>query len=73
LFVFLPIAFNKYQMTGALWAIVASNFMSIPLTLYFKYKLKLLSFNKEIYTAPALILGGVVGMLTMNVFHIVSK
>jgi O-antigen/teichoic acid export membrane protein len=73
LFVFLPIAFSKYQMTGALWAIVASNFMSIPLTIYFTYKLKLLNFNKEIYTLPALILGGVVGMLIVNIFHIASK
>jgi O-antigen/teichoic acid export membrane protein len=72
LFVFLPVAFNKYQMTGALWAIVASNFMSIPLTIYFKYKLRLLNVRKEIYTLPIVLLGGVTGMAVTNIFHMAT-
>lgn len=71
LFSLLPIAFNKYQMMGALWAIVVSYFMSVPLTIYFKYKLNLLNFSKEIYTLPALILGGGVGMLMTSIFYMV--
>ena len=63
LFLLLPIAFAKYQITGALWAIVISNFMSIPLTLYFKYKLNLLNAYKEIYTLPLFFLGAAMGML----------
>lgn len=66
LFLFLPLAFNRYQITGAMWAIVASYFASIPLTIYFKYKLNLLKFSKEIYTLPALILGGAIGILAMS-------
>jgi O-antigen/teichoic acid export membrane protein len=72
LFVFLPLAFGKYQMTGALWAIVASNFMSIPLAIYFKYELQLLNVRKEIYTLPIVLLGGVTGMAVTNIFHMAT-
>lgn len=70
LFVLLPLAFSRYQMLGALWAIVASYFISIPFTIYFKYKLNLLNFRKEIYTLPAFIVGGGVGMLMTSIVHI---
>ena len=68
LFLFLPLAFSRYQLTGALWAIVASNFISIPLTLYFKYKLKLLNISKELYTLPAVLAGALLGVLISSVF-----
>lgn len=67
LFVSLPIAFNKYQMTGALWAIVVSNFASIPLSIYFQHKINILNFKKEIYTLPALLIGGVAGMAVTHI------
>lgn len=70
LFLFLPIAFREYQMTGALWAIVASYFMSVPLTVYFKYKLNLINLSKEIYILPALIFGGGMGVLITSIFHV---
>jgi O-antigen/teichoic acid export membrane protein len=70
LFCLLPIAFSKFQMIGALWAIVISNFASIPLTIYFKYRLNLLKFGKEIYTLPALIAGSLIGILITNIFHV---
>lgn len=72
LFLLLPIAFRKFQMMGALWAIVVSYFISIPLTIYFKYKLNLLNFRKEVYTLPAFILGGAIGMLIRSIFHMVT-
>jgi O-antigen/teichoic acid export membrane protein len=57
LFVFLPVAFKEYQMSGALWAIVASAFSSIPLTIYFKKKLHLLDVRKELIVLPVFLAG----------------
>ena len=69
LLLLLPLAFAKYQLTGALWAIVLSYFMSVPLTLYFKFKLNLLNITKEIYTLPVFIVGAGAAMLFTRVFH----
>lgn len=62
----LPLAFSKYQMLGAMWAIVFSYFVSVPLSIYYKYKLSLLKVANEIIVLPVLILGGGVGMLLTN-------
>jgi hypothetical protein len=58
LFILLPVAYKTYGMTGALWGIVLSSFTSVPLTLYYKHKLKMLDVVKEIIPTP-FFLGGV--------------
>ncbi len=63
LFVLLPIAYKEYQMSGALWAIVASAFSSIPLTLYFKKKLDLLDVRHELIILPVFLMGIAVGAI----------
>jgi O-antigen/teichoic acid export membrane protein len=63
LFVFLPIAFKEYQMSGALWAIVVSAFSSVPLTFYFKKKLNLLDVRKEVIVLPAFVAGIAIGFI----------
>lgn len=73
LFLLLPIAFSRYQMTGALWAIVISNFASIPLTIYFKYRLGLLQIRKELYTLTVVVLGGIVGAAITNLVPLSTR
>jgi O-antigen/teichoic acid export membrane protein len=63
LFVFLPIAFREYQMSGALWAIVVSAFSSVPLTIYFKKKLRLLDMRKELIVLPVFLVGIAAGFI----------
>ncbi len=63
LFVLLPIAYREYQMTGALWAVVASAFSSIPLTFYYKKKFNLLSVRYELIILPVFFVGIVTGFV----------
>lgn len=57
LFALLPFAYHEYQISGALWAIVASAFSSIPLTLYLKKKLNLLDVRRELIVLPIFLIG----------------
>lgn len=66
LFVLLPVAFTKYQMSGALWAIVVSAFSSVPLTIYFKRNLQLLDVRKELIVLPAFLVGIGTGFIVEN-------
>lgn len=63
LFTLLPIAYKEYQMSGALWAIVASAFSSIPLTLYFMKKLDLLDARHEFIILPVFLVGIAAGFI----------
>lgn len=63
LFVLLPLAFNEYQMSGALWAIVISSFSSVPLTFLFKKELNLLDMRKELIVMPVFLVGAGVGFI----------
>lgn len=67
MFVLLPWAYRHYQMMGAIWAIVLSYFVSIPITFYFKYKLHLLHIGRELYTLPMLGVGAFVGWIFLKV------
>ncbi len=67
MFVLLPWAYRNYHLTGAIWAIVASYFASIPVTFYFKHKLHLLDIGRELYTLPALGAGALVGWIFLKV------
>jgi O-antigen/teichoic acid export membrane protein len=67
MFLLLPWAYRHYQLTGAIWAVVASYFVSIPVTLYFKHKFHLLHLWRELYTLPVLLLGVVVGKVFLEV------
>ena len=57
MFTLVPIAYHEYQISGALWAIVASAFSSIPLTFYFKKKLNLLDVRRELIVLPIFFIG----------------
>lgn len=63
LFVLLPLAFLKFGIAGALWALVASSLSSVPVTLYYKHKLKLLNIYDEIITLPIFLIGLVAGYI----------
>ncbi len=67
MFLLLPWAYRHYQLTGAIWAIVASYFISIPVTFYLKHKLHLLHLGREVYTLPILGVGVLVGWAFLKV------
>ena len=63
LFVSLPLAYHHAGLTGAMWAITASYYSGIPVTLYYKHKLGFLHAMKEIHSLPLLLAGGATGWL----------
>ena len=67
MFLLLPWAYRHYQLTGAIWAVVASYFVSIPVTLYFKYKSHLLHIGRELLTLPILAVGAIAGEIFLKV------
>ncbi len=67
LFVALPLGARSFGMVGAMWAIVASYFASVPFSLYYKYKLEFLHPGKELYVLPMFLLGGGLGWLLSQV------
>ncbi len=67
LFILVPIVFHQYGFNGALWAIVAANFVSFPLVLFYKKRLNMLSFHKELITVPVFFVGLAIGGLILKV------
>jgi O-antigen/teichoic acid export membrane protein len=65
LFLAVPIAFSMYQLTGAIWAIVLSIFSVVPLSIYLKFKLKILDVRKELIVLPFFLLGWLCGELAI--------
>ncbi len=63
LYVFVILGFHAFDLFGALWGIVISSFASVPVSLYFKSKYKILDLRKEILVLPIIIPGAVLGMM----------
>ena len=61
LYLGLPIGFHYIQFTGALVAIVASQFAGWPAAIYFKLKYRLMDSRVEIFSLVPLILGLILG------------
>lgn len=61
LYVGLPIGFHYAQFTGALVAIVASQFASWPAVIYFKLRYRLMSYRVEMQALPPLLFGLALG------------
>lgn len=68
LFALVPIIFAKYQLNGALWAIVVSYFIGFPLTIFYKNKFNILSVRNEIITLPIFIIGSGAGLIFNKIF-----
>jgi O-antigen/teichoic acid export membrane protein len=73
LFLLVPFAFHYFGFIAALWAIVISGCASFPLSLYYKYKLGILSIKNEFMTMPTLILGWLLGVLATQILNIFTK
>ena len=58
LMIALPLAYKYSGLNAAIWAIVFTNFSSIPFVLYFKYKTDLLDIKKEIILLPLFFIVG---------------
>jgi hypothetical protein len=50
-----------FGITGALWAIVASQLSSVPTTIYYQLKYDLFDLSKELLLLPTLFVGMVLG------------
>jgi O-antigen/teichoic acid export membrane protein len=61
LFVLTPLGFHFFGLQGAVWAIVASYFSSVPMTMFYMQRQKLMDWSKELLVLPAWIAGMVVG------------
>ncbi len=61
LFIGVPLAYHHFGLNGAIWAITASYYMGIPVTLYYKHKLGFLHPMKEIHSMPLFLVGGLIG------------
>jgi O-antigen/teichoic acid export membrane protein len=59
--VLIPLGFHLFGITGALWAIVASQLSSVPTTIYYQLKYDLFDLSKELLLLPTLFVGMVLG------------
>lgn len=63
IYLLVPTAFSMYGFDGALWAIVASPFVALPVIFYLKIKNQLLDTRRELVVLPVVLLGAAVGKL----------
>jgi len=62
-YVFVPVAYWRYQFEGAVWAIALNPLLSLPVIFYFKRKYQLLDIRKELLVLPCFVVGAIVGEL----------
>ncbi len=67
----LPIGFSVSGLNGALWAIVLSQFAHWPLAVWFRFESKLNDFRKDIVLPVALLVGGGMGWVLIQLMAIV--
>jgi O-antigen/teichoic acid export membrane protein len=63
LYVCVPLGFHWFDFDGALWGIVLSQFVSIPLSIFLKARIGMLDMAKEILVLPAYLFGVLGGAL----------
>lgn len=61
MYVFVPIAFKLYHFEGAIWMIAMNEFVTLPLTLYFKLKNGIFDWKKELAVLPVFLIGAAIG------------
>ena len=67
-YVFVPVAYWRYQFEGAVWAIALCPLLSLPVIFYFKRKYQLLDVRKELLVLPSFVVGAIAGeMLSLLV------
>jgi len=65
----MPLAFLHFGMEGALWAIALSTFITVPVTLWQKWRFELLDVRRELVVLPWLVVGGAAGLGTVWLFN----
>lgn len=63
LVVAVPYLYHLYGYVGGVWGVVVSYVCNIPVSLYYKYKLKLLDVKKELVVLPVFFVGYLAGKL----------
>lgn len=74
LFVFLPMAYNYYGMTAALWVVGGNVLFTLPLVIYYKIKYKIFNLKYELIVLPMALAGYIVGNVAVYLTtHLLSK
>jgi O-antigen/teichoic acid export membrane protein len=60
-FVLIPLGFNFFGISGAVWAIAVSQLSSAPVTIYYQLKHDLFDLSKELLLLPTVFAGMIVG------------
>jgi hypothetical protein len=58
-----PFTFHFYGLAGALWAVVASRLLCIPVIIYYSNELEFFDLRKELLLLPYFVLGVGIGKL----------
>jgi len=61
LFVALPLGFNFHGLSGALWGLVCSQFLSVPMTIWYSVRYGLFDLRRELLLLPIAAVGAGVG------------
>jgi O-antigen/teichoic acid export membrane protein len=69
LFVLTPLGFHFWGLQGAVWGIVASYFSSVPMTIFYLQKYKLMDWWRELLLAPAWL----VGVVAAEIFNLAVR
>jgi O-antigen/teichoic acid export membrane protein len=67
LLVAMPVGYQLFGVPGALWGIVASQLLSLPVLVWYAAGLKLLEFKKEVRVLPMILVGAGVGVLLTGI------
>jgi O-antigen/teichoic acid export membrane protein len=69
MYVAVPLGFNLYGLTGALWGIIISQFAGVPMFIRYNLRYGLLDMRREVAPLSAGLAGGVAGMLLSLLKH----
>jgi O-antigen/teichoic acid export membrane protein len=61
IYIAMPLAYGRFGLEGALWAIACSSLVTIPVTLWLTWRYKLLDVWREVVVLPWLLVGYVAG------------
>jgi O-antigen/teichoic acid export membrane protein len=63
LFVGMPLGFSLFGLSGALWGIVCSQFLPLPITIFYSARYEIFDLRREVLTLPMVFVGMGAGWL----------
>ena len=68
-FIFLPVGYHIYGLVGAIWAATLLNFVTFPVSIYYKKIHGILDVKKELVSLPMIFVGMAAGWLFNQLAH----